>query len=217
MSSIPLSDRDLERSRSGLVSIAAQARENDEFDREVEKEDKDAFKPEKQRQPSTHAYNDEAAFAKSGFDSELLAAHWEVKWGPVGKIMAFLVRHGCEARGIQPVDAEVRIESLRRRSPIDHSSRCREQNSFVLQPADISSSFRPLPSFLFTFSFSQDRATLTLWSYLPQATLWAAANTNMLTVSAGMLGPELFALPLKTCVGVIAGFNVIAVAPVAYL
>jgi hypothetical protein len=66
-------------------------------------------------------------------------------------------------------------------------------------------------------SLFQDRITLTCWSYLPQATLWAAANTNILTFSAGILGPELFNLPLKTCVGVIIGFNILAVLPVAYL
>lgn len=30
---------------------------------------------------------------------------------------------------------------------------------------------------------AEDRAVLTKWSYLPQATLWAAANTNILTFS----------------------------------
>ncbi|KAL7409200.1 permease for cytosine/purines, uracil, thiamine, allantoin-domain-containing protein [Mrakia frigida] len=81
--------------------------------------------------------------------------------------MAFLIRNGCEARGIQPVRVE-------------------------------------------------DRSTLTRWSYLPQATLWAAANTNILTFSAGNLGPELFNLPFGASVGTIVGFNILAVIPVAY-
>ena len=35
--------------------------------------------------------------------------------------------------------------------------------------------------------------------------------------SAGILGPELFNLPLDASIGVIVGFNVLACLPVAYL
>lgn len=77
--------------------------------------------------------------------------------------------------------------------------------------------FRTVLSYFVYLRGVQDRTPLTKWSYLPQATVWAGANTNILTFSAGILGPELFALPLKACVGVIIGFNVLAVLPVAYL
>ena len=35
--------------------------------------------------------------------------------------------------------------------------------------------------------------------------------------TAGMLGPELFGLPLRASAGTIIGFNALAVLPVAYL
>ena len=68
------------------------------------------------------------------FGPEKQAEKWDGKWGPFGKAMGWLIRNGCEARGIQPVRVE-------------------------------------------------DRIILSNWSYLPQATLWAAGNTNILTIS----------------------------------
>lgn len=41
------------------------------------------------------------------FAPEKLAEGWEGKWGIIGTVMAFLIRNGCEARGIQPVRVEV--------------------------------------------------------------------------------------------------------------
>ncbi|CED85544.1 60s ribosomal protein L34 [Phaffia rhodozyma] len=104
---------------------------------------------------------------KTGYSIEQQATHWDSKWGALGKVFAFLIRHGCEARGIQPVAL-------------------------------------------------QDREKVTPLSYLIQTTLFATLNANILTISAGVLGPELFNLPLKSCVATILVFNAIAVLPVAY-
>lgn len=50
---------------------------------------------------------------------------------------------------------------------------------------------------------------LNFFSYVRQAILWAGMNTNILTFSEGMTGPGIFALDLKTSVGVILGFNAV--------
>lgn len=60
-----------------------------------------------------------------------------------------------------------------------------------------------------------ERAELKWHTVLPQATLWAAANTNILTFSAGTLGPILFGLDLTTSVWVILVMNFVSAMPVA--
>lgn len=62
----------------------------------------------------------------------------------------------------------------------------------------------------------QERTDLRWWSLIPQFTLWAAANTNILSFSAGVLGPNLFGLDFKSSVWVIIVFNVLSAIPVAY-
>ncbi|KAI5454614.1 hypothetical protein NCC49_003507 [Naganishia albida] len=62
----------------------------------------------------------------------------------------------------------------------------------------------------------EERADLKWWTLIPQFTLWAAANTNILSFSAGVLGPNLFGLDFKSSVWVIIVFNVISAIPVAY-
>lgn len=70
---------------------------------------------------------------------------------------------------------------------------------------------------------------MSAWGYLPQFTLWAAWNTNILTVrpnlcsytltsqfSEGMLGPGLFALDLKTSILCIIFFTAFSCIPPAY-
>lgn len=44
------------------------------------------------------------------FAPQKLAEGWEGKWGFIGTAMAFLIRNGCEARGIQPVRVEVSFD-----------------------------------------------------------------------------------------------------------
>ena len=77
----------------------------------------------------------------------------------------------------------------------------------------------------------QEREELTRWSYFPTFSLWAAFNTNILTVSditagstktyhqfsEGLLGPALFGLDLKTSVLCIVFFTAISCLPPAYL
>lgn len=113
------SELDIERSLSDRrQTVSQRSKEND-----IEEEDSDDKLP------------DDYDSARDGqYSPEKQAERWQGKWGVVGKAMGWLIRNGCEARGIQPVRVE-------------------------------------------------DRATLTRWSYLPQATLWAAANTNILTFS----------------------------------
>lgn len=92
------------------------------------------------------------------------------KGGVVGlfwRTMGFLVKHGVEERGIQPVPEDERVE-------------------------------------------------LRWWTVIPQVTLWAAANTNILTFSTGTLGPALFGLDLNSSVWTIVVFNCLAAIPVAY-
>ncbi|KAJ9127808.1 hypothetical protein QFC24_000091 [Naganishia onofrii] len=62
----------------------------------------------------------------------------------------------------------------------------------------------------------EERAELKWWSLIPQFTLWAAANTNILSFSAGVLGPNLFGLDFNSSVWVIVVFNVFSAIPVAY-
>ncbi|GHJ85628.1 hypothetical protein NliqN6_2030 [Naganishia liquefaciens] len=62
----------------------------------------------------------------------------------------------------------------------------------------------------------EERAELKWWSLVPQFTLWAAANTNILSFSAGVLGPNLFGLDFKSSVWVIIVFNILSAVPVAY-
>lgn len=61
-----------------------------------------------------------------------------------------------------------------------------------------------------------ERVPLKWWSVIPQFTLWAAANTNILTFSSGALGPNLYGLPLSTCVWTIIVFTFLSALPVAY-
>lgn len=68
-----------------------------------------------------------------------------------------------------------------------------------------------------TYSIAlQERTDLRWWSLIPQFTLWAAANTNILSFSAGVLGPNLFGLDFKSSVWVIIVFNLLSAIPVAY-
>lgn len=60
-----------------------------------------------------------------------------------------------------------------------------------------------------------ERAELKWHTVLPQATLWAAANTNILTFSAGTLGPILFGLDLNSSVWIILAMNFVSAMPVA--
>ena len=85
-----------------------------------------------------------------------------------------------------------------------------------------------------------ERETLSAWRYLPQFTMWAAWNTNVLTVSQasgppisaysegllsdkslqfseGVLGPALFGLDLKSSVLCIIFFTAVSCVPPAYL
>ncbi|ORY33085.1 putative cytosine-purine permease [Naematelia encephala] len=62
-----------------------------------------------------------------------------------------------------------------------------------------------------------EREDLSTWSYLPQFTLWAAFNTNILTFSEGMIGPTLFGLDLKASVLCIIFFTALSCLPPAYL
>lgn len=72
--------------------------------------------------------------------------------GAAGRAMDFLVEHGVEERGIDPVPEDV--------SGLCSSADCwREADSRV-----------------------QERIELKWWSMIPQFTLWAAANTNVLSV-----------------------------------
>ncbi|ODN73175.1 hypothetical protein L202_07738 [Cryptococcus amylolentus CBS 6039] len=61
-----------------------------------------------------------------------------------------------------------------------------------------------------------DRDELNIWSYLPQSTLWAAWNTNILSFSEGVIGPSLFGLDWKTCVLCIVFFTAGSALSVAY-
>ncbi|ORX39149.1 putative cytosine-purine permease [Kockovaella imperatae] len=62
-----------------------------------------------------------------------------------------------------------------------------------------------------------ERETLTAWRYLPQFTMWAAWNTNILTFSEGVLGPAYFGLDLKASILCIILFTAISCIPPAYL
>ncbi|KAL7421288.1 hypothetical protein Q5752_004173 [Cryptotrichosporon argae] len=62
-----------------------------------------------------------------------------------------------------------------------------------------------------------ERDTLSMWSYFPQFTLWAAMNTNILTFSEGMLGPQFFGLDLKSSVMVIVVFTAVCALAPAWL
>lgn len=106
--------------------------------------------------------------------------------GRAQRLMQILVKHGVEARATEPVPEEV--------------SRA--------HPAIPCESHQPL--------YLQERAELKWWSLVPQFTLWAAANTNILSFSAGVLGPNLFGLDFKSSVWVIIVFNVLSAVPVAY-
>ncbi|OCF38120.1 cytosine-purine permease [Kwoniella heveanensis CBS 569] len=61
-----------------------------------------------------------------------------------------------------------------------------------------------------------DRDELTIWSYLPQTTLWAAFNTNILSFSEGVIGPALFGLNWKASASCIVLFTLASGIPVAY-
>ncbi|KAK8853231.1 hypothetical protein IAR55_003933 [Kwoniella newhampshirensis] len=61
-----------------------------------------------------------------------------------------------------------------------------------------------------------ERDELTTWSYLPQFTLWAAFNTNILSFSEGVIGPQLFGLDWKTSAICIVLFTAAACLPIAY-
>jgi hypothetical protein len=207
-----------------LQPLAKHSRELD-IDEEPPEDDVNAKKPsslgmdrergERGNTGESYDSDDEYEVGEMGkkgyYRPEERAKKLEGRWWGIGTMLGFLVRHGCEARGIQPVSVEVR-------TPFRYlpTRGCESQGK---RPSAMPacSIWLALLSFLPSFSLFQDRITLTCWSYLPQATLWAAANTNILTFSAGILGPELFNLPLKTCVGVIIGFNILAVLPVAYL
>lgn len=63
----------------------------------------------------------------------------------------------------------------------------------------------------------EERDELTMWSYFPQMTIWAAWNTNILTFSEGMLGPTLFGLDFKASVLCIVFFTAVSTIPPAYL
>ncbi|KAJ9108757.1 hypothetical protein QFC21_000077 [Naganishia friedmannii] len=106
------------------------------------------------------------------------------------RLMQLLVKNGVEARATEPVPEEVCIPFL------DGSVR----SLISLDPS------QPL----------QERAELKWWSLIPQFTLWAAANTNILSFSAGVLGPNLFGLDFNSSVWVIVVFNVFSAIPVAY-
>ncbi|WVQ84503.1 hypothetical protein IAT38_006655 [Cryptococcus sp. DSM 104549] len=61
-----------------------------------------------------------------------------------------------------------------------------------------------------------DRDELTLWSYFPQFTLWAAFNTNILSFSEGVIGPALFGLDWRTSALCIVFFTAFSSLSVAY-
>ncbi|KAK6909431.1 hypothetical protein I203_103449 [Kwoniella mangroviensis CBS 8507] len=60
------------------------------------------------------------------------------------------------------------------------------------------------------------RDTLTIWSYLPQTTLWAAFNFNILSFSEGVIGPALFGLNWRASAACIILFTLASGIPVAY-
>ncbi|WVO14282.1 hypothetical protein L204_101914 [Cryptococcus depauperatus] len=62
----------------------------------------------------------------------------------------------------------------------------------------------------------EDCDKLTRWSYLPQYTLWAAFNTNILSFSEGVIGPALFGLDWKTSCLCIVFFGAASALSVAY-
>ncbi|OWZ36052.1 cytosine-purine permease [Cryptococcus neoformans c45] len=61
-----------------------------------------------------------------------------------------------------------------------------------------------------------ERDELNKWTYLPQFTLWAAWNTNILSFSEGVIGPSLFGLDWKTSCLCIVFFTAASALPVAY-
>lgn len=62
----------------------------------------------------------------------------------------------------------------------------------------------------------EDRVELKWWIVVPQFTLWSAANTNILTFSAGTLGPALFGMDYTSSIWTIVVFGVLSALPVAY-
>lgn len=50
---------------------------------------------------------DDETYTTAEYTIEQQADYWESKWGRLGRLMGFLIRHGCEARGIQPVAIKV--------------------------------------------------------------------------------------------------------------
>lgn len=106
------------------------------------------------------------------------------------RLMQLLVKNGVEARATEPVPEEVCIALL------VHFIR-----SLI---------------YLDTSEIPQERAELKWWSLIPQFTIWAAANTNILSFSAGVLGPNLFGLDFNSSVWIIVVFNIFSAIPVAY-
>lgn len=99
-------------------------------------------KAEKETAPSELDRDDDGPRHSLEYGSDLKddprahAETWENKWGVLGKTIAFLIRHGCEARGISPVPVEVSCQSCPSCTPVRVLTRVvGAARAFEMEPA----------------------------------------------------------------------------------